>query len=270
MAKKLALSDFRAVRYKLEAHEFAISERQDIAPTDLIDEEVWHGITRLPDDVAIRTSDHQGSRLALLYILWRDWITAIGDVDKPDELFHCLAEAADAFQCVNFLFLHGFYRAAVSELRTALELVLIGSYGNLRPADKDYVQWKTSGSDIGLFARFRKRMHGMLTNEQCKWLLEDGEVIDKAFRQLCGFTHSHPDSNYAALWRSNGPVYVNDSIRLTFFTTTLVYAINYLLIGIARPDFSLPPDSKILFEVDWMPNQESLAKAFNQLYKQNS
>jgi len=51
----LPLSDFRAVRHKLEPHEFAISEGQDIAPTHLIDKKTWFGITHLPDDVAIRT-----------------------------------------------------------------------------------------------------------------------------------------------------------------------------------------------------------------------
>jgi hypothetical protein len=117
MTQKLPLSDFRALRHKLEPHEFAFSEGQDIAPTHLIDEETWEGITHLPDDVAIRISDHNGHRLALLYSLWGDWITATGDPEKPDELFSCMLDAGDAFQCTNFLFLHGYYRAAMAELR---------------------------------------------------------------------------------------------------------------------------------------------------------
>jgi hypothetical protein len=169
MIQKLPLSDFRAVRHKLEPHEFAISEGQDIAPTNLIDEETWAGITHLPDDVAIRISDHNGHRLALLYRLSRDWITATGDFQKPDELFNCMLDAGDAFQCTNFLFLHGYYRAAMAELRVALELVMIGAYGNLKPDDPDYIVWKTRGSELG-FTRFRKRLHGMLRSDQCKWL----------------------------------------------------------------------------------------------------
>jgi hypothetical protein len=53
----------------------------------LIDEETWNGTTHLPDDMAIRTSDHNGVRLVLLHSLWGDWITATGDPEKPDELF---------------------------------------------------------------------------------------------------------------------------------------------------------------------------------------
>lgn len=265
MSRKLPLSDFRAVRHKLEPHEFALSEGQDIAPTHLIDKKTWSGITHLPDDVAIRTSDHNGHRLALLYSLWGDWIEATGNPEEPDELFSCMLDASDAFQCTNFLFLHGYYRAAMAELRVALELVMIGAYGNLKPDDPDYIIWKTSGSELG-FTRFRKRMHGMLRVNQCKWLVADEEFPDRTFRQLCNFAHSRSDSSDGALWKSNGPVYAHEAVMLTFFTTVSVYAICYLLVRIARPAFSLPPDSRILFEEDWAANREGVARAFEQLY----
>ncbi|MHB1516332.1 MAG: hypothetical protein ACYCVY_11640 [Acidiferrobacteraceae bacterium] len=236
-----------------------------MAPTYLIDEETWAGITHLPDDVAIRISDHNGHRLALLYSLWGDWITAIGDPDKPDELFSCMLDAGDTFQCAHFLFLHGYYRAAIAELRVVLERVMIGAYGNLKPNDPDYIVWKTSGSELA-FTRFRKRMHGMLRGDQCKWLVADEAFPDKTFRELCNFTHSRPKSSDGALWESNGPVYAHEAVMLTFFTTVSVYAICYLLIRIARPGFILPPDSRILFEEDWVPNRAGIAKAFEQLY----
>jgi hypothetical protein len=269
MVQKLPLSDFRAIRHKLEPHDFAISEGQDLAPTQLIDEETWAGITHLPDDVAIRMSDHNGHRLGLLYSLQGDWIEATGNPEKPDELFSCMLDASDAFQCTNFLFLHGYYRAAMAELRVALELVMIGAYGNLKPNDPDYLVWKTSGSELG-FTRFRKRMHGTLRKNQCKWLVADKEFPDKTFRQLSNYSHSRPDSSDGALWKSNGPVYAHEAAMLTFFTTVLVYTICYLLVRIARPDFALPSDSRILFEEDWVPNREGVAKAFEQLYGQRA
>jgi hypothetical protein len=135
----------------------------------LIDEETWAGITHLPDDVAIRTSDHNGHRLALLNSLWGDLVTAIGDPEKQDELFSCMLDAGDAFQCTNFLLLHGYYRAAMAELRVALELLIIGTYGNLRPNDSKYVEWKNSGAEFG-FTCFRKRMHSVLRPDQGKWV----------------------------------------------------------------------------------------------------
>jgi hypothetical protein len=231
-----------------------------------VDEETWAGITHLPDDVAIRTSDHNGHRLALLNSLSDDWIEATGDPEKPDELFTFMLDAGDAFQCANFLLLHGYYRASMAELRVALELVMIGAYGNLKPDDPDYIVWKTSGSELG-FTRFRKRMHGMLRSVQCKWLLADEGIPDKTFNQLCNFTHSRPDASDGALWASNGPVYAHGAVMLTFFTAVSVYAICYLLVRIARPSFALPPDSRIVFEEDWVPNRGAIAKAFEELYK---
>jgi hypothetical protein len=109
-------------------------------------------------------------------------------------------------------------------------------------------------------------MHAMLRDEQCKWFVADGEFPDVTFRKLCNFTHSRPDSSDGTLWESNGPVYAHEAVMLTFFTTISVYAICYLLVRIARPDFTLLPDSRILFEEDWMPNREGIGKAFKQLF----
>src|ERR1019366_1668486 len=101
MSKSLPLTDFRAVRSMLEPHEFAISKRQDVPPSDLIEQRVWNGIIHLPEDVSIRISDHNGNRFRLLYSLWGAWITACGDPDQPDEIFSCMVDAADCFQCAN-------------------------------------------------------------------------------------------------------------------------------------------------------------------------
>lgn len=77
MSKKLPLTDFRAVRSMLEPYEFAISEGQDVAPSDLVEPEVWDSIMHLPEDVSIRISDHNGIRLKLLDGLWADWLTLL-------------------------------------------------------------------------------------------------------------------------------------------------------------------------------------------------
>jgi hypothetical protein len=150
MTKELPLTDFRAVRSKLEPDAFLISAGQDVPPSDLVDPDIWDGIMHLPEDVSIRISDHNGLRLQLMYQLWGDWLEAIGDPDKPDEMFNSLLEAADCFQGATFNFLHGFYRTALAELRTALELVMIGTYGTLYPTNKDYLQWKAGKSKFSV------------------------------------------------------------------------------------------------------------------------
>jgi hypothetical protein len=264
--KKLPLTDFRAVRSHLEPHEFALSdEREDAPPSDLVEQEVWDGIVHLPEDVSIRVSDHNGARLKLLYSLWGDWITAVGDPDAPDELFSCMLDATDCFQCANFNFLHGFYRAALAELRTALELLVIGMYGTLNPMDRDYLEWKQGTGDLN-FVRCRRRLAANLRKEQVKWMFEEGGVLATAYQTLCNYSHSRPDASDSALWQSNGPVYKAEAIKLTFLTALSVYALCYLLIRLARPNFAMPEDSDILFELDWVPGYTTLVRAFTELY----
>lgn len=65
-------------------------------------------------------------------------------------------------------------------------------------------------------------------------------------------------------------MYAHEAVMLTFSTTLSVYAICYLFIRIARPGFALPPDSRMLFEEDWVPNREGVARAFEQLYKERA
>jgi hypothetical protein len=265
MPKKLPLTDFRAIRSMLEPHEFAISEGQDVEPSDLVEQEVWDGIVHLPEDVSIRISDHNGVRLKLLYSLWSDWIEAVGNPDQPDEIFGCLLDAADCFQCANFNFLHGYYRAAMAELRVALELVMIGTYGALNPTDPKYADWKSGSGELG-FTRCRKYFSGTLRKDDAKWMFADGELLSSIYQKLCNYTHSRPDASDGALWQSNGPVYNNEAIILTLYTALSVFAVCYLLVRLARRAFVMPEDSDILFELDWMPDYAKLVRAFTELY----
>jgi len=251
---------------KLAPHVFLNPEGRDALPSDLVDPEVWHGIMHLPEDVSIRGSDHEGLRLRLMYQLWGDWLEAIGDPDKPDELLDCLLEAADCFQGATFNFLHGHYRTALAELRTALELVTIGAFGNYYPADPGYVEWKAGESELFGFTRCRKRLLGNVKRGQAKCLFEDDAPLAVTYRKLCNYTHARPDVGYGVLWQSNGPVYNNDAIRLTFFSGFTVQALCYLLVRLVRPGFAIPEGSELLFELDWMPDHLPLVRAYTELF----
>ena len=113
------------MRTLLPDEAFALVNGPRPGPTDLVAGDVWNGIMHLPDDVAITTSNHHGSQLAFLYSLWGDWLEAMGD--EHDELFTGMLDAADCFQSSTFDSLHGYYRSALANLRSALELVAIGA-----------------------------------------------------------------------------------------------------------------------------------------------
>lgn len=244
MTKKLPLSNFRALRSKLEPHEFAISEGQDVSPTDLIKPDIWNGIMHLPEEVSSKISGHNGTRLELLYCLWSGWIVTTGDPERPDEIINCMLDAADCFQCATFNFIHCFYRGALAELRTALELVTIGAYGNLCPVDPDYLTWKAGTSERN-FPRCRRRLKSSLRSNQCRWFFDHNPLLAALHQKLCNYAHFRPDSSDAALWQSNGPIYNNDAIPLTFPSTLTVQAACYLLTRLAIPSISTPTDRYI-------------------------
>jgi len=126
LSKPLSLDDFRAVRIVLDPENFAFSSGEEPPPSDPVDEGTWHGITVLPGDVSIRTSNHHGGLLKILYDLWAAWIEAVGWDQDP--LYDTILDAADEFQAVTFNALHGYYRQAIGCLRNALEQVAIGTY----------------------------------------------------------------------------------------------------------------------------------------------
>src|SRR5258708_3781029 len=128
MSKRTPAKDFRSHRCPLPDEAFALVSGRRPGPTDLVSDDIWSGIMHLPDDVALTTSNHHGTQLAMLYRLWGDWIDAIGDTQ--DEFFAGMLDAADCFQASAFDSLHGYYRSAVSNLRSAIELIAIGALGN--------------------------------------------------------------------------------------------------------------------------------------------
>jgi hypothetical protein len=73
-----------------------------------------------------------------------------------------MLDAADCIQCANFNFLHGYYRAALAQLRGALELVMFGAFGSLNPTDGKYIAWKKGEGELR-FTSCRKRLYGTLS-----------------------------------------------------------------------------------------------------------
>ena len=146
MSKPLPLDDFRAVRMVLEPDDFALSSGDEHPPFDLIDKETWQGITILPDDVSIYTSNHHGSLLRILYNLWGAWIEAVGE--EQDYLYDAILDAADEFQATTFNALNGYYRQAIGCLRNALEQVIIGTYCQVCKKETDFTQWRTGQIEL--------------------------------------------------------------------------------------------------------------------------
>ena len=146
MSKPLPIDDFRAVRIVLEPDDFAQSSGNEPLPSDLIDKETWYGITVLPDDVSITTSNHHGNLLKILFDLGSTWIEAVGE--DQDYLFDTIIDAADEFDATTFNSLHGFYRQAIGCLRNALEQVIIGTYCQVCGKATDFKHWRSGQTEL--------------------------------------------------------------------------------------------------------------------------
>jgi hypothetical protein len=266
MVSPLPASDFRAVRHVLDADDYALGGESP-PPSDQVEPALWHNIMDLPDDVAIRISDHNGTRLRMLYVLESDWVFAVGDLEKPDDLFECMRDAADCFACANFDLLHGFYRSAIANFRAGFELVMIGTFASLSPNDPTYFGWKNGGDKTLGFSGCRRQLHKACENRASAWVFAEKAFLHSTYTELCKFAHARPFSNDGALWQSNGPVYNGDAIQKSFMFGLDVYSACYLLVKTAKPDFELPPDSQFLFELDWMTHHASCLEAYRQLYE---
>jgi hypothetical protein len=145
----LADNDFRRERAMLAPHVFAIHDGYDPPITDLVDQDVWEHLVHLPDDVAIRTTNWIGSRVGLLHEISMQWLSA-GPVDPqgapyaPEPAFL----AAEEFDALEYLALHGFYRQALGCLRNALETMThAAAFAAMQRAD-DFQMWRDGSLEL--------------------------------------------------------------------------------------------------------------------------
>ena len=242
MPKRKSVKDFRSSRELLPDEVFAYVTGDRWRPTDLVRKRVWRGIMHLPDDVALTTSNHHGKQLRTLYTFWGAWYEAIGE--DQDALYGAMLDAGDCFQSSTFDALHGYYRSALSNLRAALDLVAIGTVGNLTPDDPVYAKWKVGNARL-VFPRTQLRR---LTKEPVSSLLfKQAGWIDNLYDELSACTHSRPDASDGTMWESNGPLYSTLAFRKVFGSQIATYAACYHMVKVGRPAFTLPKQSEFIF-----------------------
>lgn len=263
MAKETSFIDFRASRTLMPDDAFLLVSGKRPGPTDPVDEHVWSGIMNLPDDVALTTSNHHGTQLAVLYSLWGDWLEAIGD--DHDELFGGMLDAADCFQASTFDLLHGYYRSALSNLRSGVELVAIGALGMLRPNDPDYLRWKRQKVGSLPFSTVMKRLRNITKGTVANSVFQSNGWTETFYAQLCAYTHSRPDASDGEIWMSNGPIYVPKAVELVFKLQVSAYAACYVLGRVGRPKLVLPKSSEFLFTTPKILWRDEIASSFHTL-----
>ena len=248
MTKPLSADDFRAVRIILEPDDFALGDDEpDPPPSDQISAATWHSIMDLPDDVAIRTSDHTGKFLEEVHWLWGRWIEGIGE--DVDALAIPTFDAHDDLQASLFDSLHGYYRTAFAALRNATEVMTIGTCGAITRTTR-YEEWRNGSAEFSFgtacdllsnspaLTTFNDAMRA--AGHQSLWDAKrdalPGGYARCLYKRMCDFAHSRPGFTDADLRASNGPIYVARVFRNWYFAYLQTTSLCSVSMALARPN----------------------------------
>ena len=270
-----AAGDFRTRRYKLPREAFALSDGPDPAPSDLVDAETWRGITNLPDDVSLRTSDHHGEDIRHAYAAWGEWVSLVlslqyldGDEPSTDSsLVLASFVSTDELQSSLYSALTGFYRASVGDLRLALEGALTGLHFTVHPNPARLKAWEAGTEQVWM----RDVRPALAKSDPCRAfpaLMSDEGWVAESLRELNHFSHGKLTTANVELWQgSNGPIYVPEAFNLwkLAYCDTLLLIVLLTALGEPRlasafypPDFSLLDFTRRL--LDWHPDPPQIAR----------
>lgn len=272
--------DFRFVRKKLPPEAFAVHTGVEPEARDLIDQETWDGMVRLPDDVALRTSEQHGAVLRNAYAAWVYWLGMVLDIQSicdptGDPLAVAVLNATDEFQASAYAALTGFYRQAIGTLRPALEAMLAAAYFKVLPNQRAFANWRQGNQAGRLWIKTVRRKlvrcepfpRFESPNDE---LLADGGWFAWLYGILSEFLHGRPahtdeagtriETTNGGMWNSNGPIYAKDAFVLwsrLYFNTLLL---SVLLAGLADERLvRLPKPHDIAYErfvetlMEWHP-----------------
>lgn len=285
MPKQMPLDDFRAVRSVLEPDDYAYSSGiPDPPPSDLIPEDVWHHLTTLPDEVAVRTSNRHGTLIARLNQLAGTWPVCVGDSEHADLVGLAMIEMINEPDASLYNMLVGFYRQAVDSLRIVLESVSMGALCQLTAQDSRLQNWLEGNEEV----KFREvanglqgapetnRLHDHLQQVSHSGFADQanraqayrGGWLRQLYQRLCKYSHGQPLFNNTSLWQSNGPIYVGRAVAIVTGLFMETFVASYILVKLCRPEFELPAEAREIFEGDslHLPDWAKVSDASSQAY----
>ena len=246
MPRFLPKNDFRARRRVLLKSDFALAEGPEQPPSDKIDKETWNHIVTLPDDVAVRTTNHHGTMIKQISDLITEWDIQCDDSDPI--MLPVMFDAHDELDAALYNAITGHYRVSNSATRGALELVTIGTWARLCNKKSDFEQWQEGklelslgmacdgliGATSSLHDELRKiGITDTLFDQKTK--TTDGGWVRRAFSGVSDWTHSRPGFTDSSIRKSNGPIYVKGAFNHTAWIQTEIIGLLFVLLLIAWP-----------------------------------
>lgn len=257
MPKFLPDEDFRARRRVLLQTDFAYAPKPESPPSDMIDEETWREIVTLPDDVAVRTSNFHGTTIKKLADLWSAWIECC-DL-RRDFMNDVMLDSTDDFQCAQYLALTGFYRNSIAAVRSAVELITIGTWAQACRKKQEFRDWRARKVPLSLgiacdgliagAAPLRKHLASTVNDTlfDQKTPLGEGGFVRRSFSGISEFSHGRPGFSDGDMRQSNGPIYVRSAFEHAAWIQFEMFGLAFVLLLIARPGSQMPPTVVDLF-----------------------
>lgn len=246
MPRFLTTSDFRARRRVLVKSDFGLAEGPTQRPSDKIDKATWDHVVMLPDDVAIRTTNHHGTAIKQMSDLTYEWLLHFDERDRI--MLPVMMDAHDDFDAALYAAITGYYRLANSAMRSALELVAIGTWAKLCGKQSELQEWQKGkielslgmacdgliGATSSLRNALRTRVNDSLFDQKTN--TTDGGWVSRAFGSISDFSHARPGYTDFSMRKSNGPIYVRSAFNQSMWLQTETMGLLFVLALIANPN----------------------------------
>ena len=279
MSRRLPLKDFRGRRKVLVRSDFAYAPKPFRRPSDRIDQETWDSLVVLPDDVAIRTSNHHGVTLRQLDELSYAWITSTSTYPQRNLVDPVMLDAHDDIKAAIFTALTGYYRFSIGGMRNVLELLAIGCWAQVCGEKQKFKHWRKGritlslgqacdgliGGASALQSHLKSAVNDTLFDQ--KTLTSEGGFVRRTFSGISEYSHSRPGHTHGDLWESNGPIYVPAAFNHVTWIHFETIALSYVLAMLAKPKMRVLPVMSKLFADDKRIKSRVTRAAFDYLHQ---
>lgn len=258
MPRYLPESDFRARRKILRRSDFALARGPELPPSDRIDADVWQSIVILPDDVAVRTSNHHGTTIKQLHELNTSWLYSTRMPPYRERMSPVMLDVHDEMKAALYNCLVGYYRFSAAGMRNVLELSSIGCWAEVCGKKQEFRDWRKGKIELGigracdglikgasfLESHLKSTVADTLfaqKDSKATGIAADGGYVRRIFSGISDYAHSRPKFTSSDLWESNGPIYVKSAFNHIAWIHFETIAIAYVLALLARPKMRVSP-----------------------------
>jgi hypothetical protein len=167
-------------------------------------------------------------------------------------MFTVMLDAGDDFQAATYTSLTGFYRLSVAALRSALELMAIGSWAQVCRKQKEFRSWRAgksplsfgqacdglSGATTPLRAHLRATVNDSLFDQRNS--TDEGGFARRIYSGISEFSHSRAGHADSDMREGNGPIYVASAFNHVAWMQFETLGLCLVLLLIARPKQHFP------------------------------